>query len=64
MGEKGKRLLKSHRMGSKCSKPMHALLKHTLLHMQVPMCDTIVLMGVEKDPKTFLKFFEKLKPRP
>lgn len=49
---------------SKSSKPMHALLKHTLLHVQMPMCETIVLMEVEKDPRAFLNFFEKLNPRP
>jgi len=43
---------------------MHALLKHTLLHVQMPICETIVFMEVEKDPREFLNFFEKLKPSP
>jgi hypothetical protein len=30
-----------------CWRPMHALLKHTSLHDQVPMRNTIMLMEVE-----------------
>jgi len=43
--------------------PMHALLKHTFLHVQVLVCDGIMPMEVEKDLKPYLKISRKLKPR-
>jgi hypothetical protein len=41
--------------------PMHALLKHTFLHVQVLVCDGIMPMEVEKDLKPYLKISRKLK---
>jgi hypothetical protein len=42
--------------------PMHALLKHTFLHVQVLVCDGIMPMEVEKHLKPYLKISRKLKP--
>jgi hypothetical protein len=45
----------------KCLEPLDALLEHTLLHVQLPMHNTIVSMEVEKNPKPVSKNFKKLK---
>jgi len=50
-----------HYMGLlKCSKPMHTLFGCTLLHVQVPTCDVVVRLEVEKDSNPFSNIFEKL----
>jgi hypothetical protein len=41
--------------------PLDALLEHTLLHVQVPMCNIIMPMEVKKNPKPFSTNFKKLK---
>jgi len=52
----------SHPMGLlKCLEPLDALLECTLLHVQVPMHNTIVPMEVEKNSKPSSKNFKKLK---
>ncbi len=51
MGDKGKGLSWSHQMGLlKCLESMYTLFPHTPLHVQVPVCDVIVPIEVEKDP--------------
>jgi hypothetical protein len=61
MGEKGERQPWFHRMGLlKCSKPMHALFKHVLLHVQVHANHIVASMEVEKYLKLFLKISKKL----
>lgn len=64
MGEKGEGQSWFHRMGLlKCSKPMHALFKHVLLHVQVHANHIVMSMEVEKDLKPFLKISKKLEPK-
>jgi hypothetical protein len=61
MGEEGERLLWCYQMGLlECSEPMHALLKHNFLHVQLHVCDIIMPMEVNKYSKPFKKIFEKL----
>jgi hypothetical protein len=61
MGEKGEGQPWFHWLGLlKCSKPMHALFKHVLLHVQVLVHHIVVSMEVEKDLKPFSKISEKL----
>jgi len=45
MGEKKQKAIMVSWMGPpKCSEAMHALVEHTFLHVQMPMCD--IIMGV------------------
>jgi hypothetical protein len=61
-GEEGEKLPWFHQMGPlKCSKPMHTILKHIFLHVQMLVRNIVMLMEVEKDPKPFSKISKKLK---
>lgn len=61
MSEEGEGLLWCYQMGLlECLKPMHALLKHIFLHVQVHVCDIIMPMEVYKDSKPSSKIFGKL----
>jgi hypothetical protein len=42
---------------------MHALLEHTFPHVQVHVCDMVMLMEVEKGFDSFSKIFWRLEPK-
>jgi hypothetical protein len=61
MVEQGKGLPWFHWMKLlKCLEPMHTLFKHIFLHVQVPSCNAIVPMEVEKYLKPFAKISKKV----